>query len=629
MTTQHQKQSPRIVVTGHVDHGKSTVIGRLLHDTGSLPDGKAEEVQKLSSARGLDHIEWSYVLDAFKAERDQAITIDTTQITLKSGERRFTLIDAPGHREFLKNMLSGAAQAEAAILVIDASEGLGETTRTHAVLLDLLGLRDVTVVINKMDLMDYNQARFEELSAQILSFMTMLGVPVKHVVPAAARGGDMLVQRGENMDWYDGPSLMDIISDASLRDIDHAARPFRLPVQDVYRKDDQRILAGRIESGRVKVGDMVLASAQNEAAQVIAIENWPDESDCASAGQCTGLILDRKLFVERGSIICDPHHAPKLLHRFAMKLFWLDAAPLKEGARLTLRYGHDEAQVQLRSIDSIMDLSYPEAAADTIPSGKGRAVQRYELARVTLRSKKLLSLDSYASDPVMGRAVLCDDTGRIVAGGRVDVDQFPDERKSVGAPKSQNITRVAHLLTPEERQKQTGHKNGVFWFTGLSGAGKSTLAMLVERALFDAGMQTYVLDGDNIRYGLNADLGFSPEDRVENIRRVGEVASLMANAGSVVMTSFISPYRADRDRARACCKTQFHEIYIKADLQTCESRDPKGLYKKARAGEIREFTGIDAPYEAPVKPDLIVDTAAHDIDDSVRLILEYIQSHVR
>lgn len=617
-------QTPRIVVTGHVDHGKSTLIGRLLHDTGNLPDGKAEEVQKLSETRGLGHIEWSYVLDAFKAERDQAVTIDTTQISMKLEGKPYTLIDAPGHREFLKNMLSGASQAEAAILVLDAAEGLGETTRTHAVLLELLGMRDIIVAINKVDLIDYAQDRFEELSAEILAFLTAINLPVKHIVPVAARDGDGLATHSDKMQWYDGPCLVDIIKGFEPQKIDMSVLPARFPVQDVVRSGDERIFTGRLESGALKIGDEVMLSHQNETARIVNFENWPEPKDSAEAGQCIGFTLDRKLFIERGSMLCDPEQPPKLLRSFGFRVFWLSEQSLKEGQSWRFRVGTDEAMIRVSSIDRVIDL------AQSDNQDKADKVERFELAYVTLHSKRLLSLDSYSDNLITGRGVLVGDDGRIVGGGQIDVSAYPDRRDiQRDEPKSSNLTKVDHLLSAEERAERTGHKSGVFWFTGLSGAGKSTLAMRVEQALFDEGFQTYVLDGDNVRHGLNKDLGFAPEDRVENIRRVGEVASLIADSGSIVMTSFISPYRADRQRARECSKSAFHEIYIKADVETCEGRDPKGLYKKARAGEIKQFTGIDAPYEEPDAADLVVDTNAQSIEESVALILKYVKRHVR
>lgn len=618
--TPAQGQQLQIVVVGHVDHGKSTLIGRLLYDTGSLPDGKFEEVKAVSEKRGMP-MEWSFVLDAFQAERDQAITIDTTQIWFKTPTRPYVIIDAPGHREFLKNMISGAALAEAALLVVDAEEGVREQSRRHAYLLHLLGLRQIAVVVNKMDRVGHAAERFHAVKQEIVAYLDSIGLAPTAVVPVSARHGDNLAVPSDKMGWYDGPTVVGALDGFSPVAV-ASDRPLRIPVQDVYKFDDRRIIAGRVESGQISVGDTVVFSPSNRTAAVRSLEAWgPAEPPFqARAGQPVGITLDEQIFVERGDVISHVTAAPVLSTVFRATLFWLGRTPLAVGNRYRLKLATDEAWVTVEAIEHTID-------TQTLAEDGSESVERNDVAEVILRAAEMLSLDAYRVNPTTGRCVLVDGF-ETVAGGTVDLEGYPDQRRQA-APKAQNLTAVDHLLTAESRGRRNGHQGAVVWFTGLSGAGKSTLAMLVEQRLFALGMQVYVLDGDNVRRGLNNDLGFAPEDRVENIRRVGEAAALFADAGIIVITAFISPYRGDRDRAREAAGAEtFHEVYIKADLETCEQRDPKGLYRKARAGEIKQFTGISAPYEAPDTADLVVDTMAQDVETSVDQIVDYIRDRL-
>lgn len=616
------KELLRVVIVGHVDHGKSTLIGRLLYDTDSLPAGKYEELQEICKKRGTDALEWSFVLDAFQAERDQAVTIDTTQIWFSTDARDYVIIDAPGHREFLKNMISGAAQADAAILVVDATEGMQEQTRRHAYLLHLLGLRQIAVVINKMDAVGYSAEAFEKTSKEVVKYLQSIGVQATHILPISAREGDMIAHRQEAMAWHKGKTLTGLLDSFDVA-CPPVARPLRFPVQDVYRHGEKRIIVGRIETGILRKGDKLLFSPTDETAVVTSIESWPEnehEKVESHAGDSIGITLDQKIFVERGHIASLESAPPMLSNVFRANIFWLSKNPLKVGHSYTVRCGTYEAKVAVQSIDTIIDtedLGHSENPAE---------VPKNAVAEITLRAHNLLPVDPYSDNFRTGRVVIYD--GHDIAGGGViNMEGYADQRRSA-QPKAKNITKVEHLLDRSIRAEQKGHHGAVFWFTGLSGAGKSTLAMAVEKELFRKGRHTYVLDGDNVRYGLNADLGFSPEDRAENIRRVGEVAALMADAGLIVVTSFISPYREDRERARKARPESFHEIYVAADLKTCEERDPKGLYKKARAGDIKEFTGIDSPYEAPENPELVVNTKDNDIETCVRQVLRYIESHI-
>lgn len=624
MTKEQKNKTPnqplRVVIVGHVDHGKSTLIGRLLYDTDSLPEGKYEELQEICKRRGTDALEWSFVLDAFQAERDQAITIDTTQIWFSTAARDYVIIDAPGHREFLKNMVSGAAQADAAILVVDATEGVREQTKRHAYLLSLLGLQQIGVVINKMDMVDHDPEVFNKVSKDVTAYLKSIGVTPSHITPISARNGDMISNRGENMNWYEGKSLTEVFDSFEPKS-SPIAQPLRFPVQDVYRYGEKRILVGRVETGSLCKGDTILFSPTNETATVTSIESWPADpvKVKVQAGESVGITLDQPIFVERGHIGSHEQNPPMLSNVFRANIFWLSHKALKVGHSYKVRYGTNEAMVTVQSIDRVINTD------DLAQTEKAGEVGRNAVAEVTLRARNLLPLDPYADNRRLGRVVLYDGYD-IAGGGSVNMEGYPDQRRN--APKSENIYKVDHLMTADIRAQRQGHHGGVFWFTGLSGSGKSTLAMAVEKALFEKGYNTYVLDGDNVRHGLNSDLGFSPEDRTENIRRIGHVAALMADAGQIVVTAFISPYQADRDRARAATPEKFNEIYVSADLATCEARDPKGLYKKARDGEIKQFTGIDSPYEAPLNPEMVVNTQDNDVETCVGQIVRYIESQV-
>lgn len=617
---QSSGQKLGVVIVGHVDHGKSTLIGRLLYDTNSFMEGKYEELKKSCERRNVP-FEWSFLLDAFQAERDQAITIDTTQIWFKTARRPYVIIDAPGHREFLKNMISGAAFADAAILVVDAKEGIREQTRRHAYLLHLLGLQNIVVVVNKMDLVGYDAARFAEVSAEITAYLGGIGVSPRCIIPVAARHGENIAAPSAHMDWYKGKILLDTLDTLNPAPAP-VEQPLRFPVQDVYRYDEIRYIAGRIESGVVRKGDVLTFSPSNRTARVVSVEKWNAKGEVteAKAGESIGLTLDQPVFVARGDIASHGEKAPWLTNVFRAHIFWLGKNPLKPGNSYKIKLATSEATVTVQSIDRVTN-------TEDLSKSEKPEVAINEMAEVTFRSRETMALDPYLENRTLGRVVVVENYD-VVGGGTVSMEGLANQRGLLNRAQ-ENLYAVDHLLTPEARTLKNGHRGAVVWLTGLSGAGKSTLAMRVEHALYNKGFQTYVLDGDNVRRGLNADLGFSPEDRAENIRRVGEAAALMADAGLVCITAFISPYRADRERARQAAPGRFHEIYVKADVATCEGRDPKGLYKKARKGEIRDFTGISAPYEAPESCELVVDTQTHDIDACVEMIVDYVVKQAR
>ena len=612
----------RVAVVGHVDHGKSSLIGRLLHDTGALLDGKVEAIRAMCARRAMP-FEWAFVMDAFQDERDQAVTIDSSQTWFHTAKRGYIIIDAPGRKVFVKNMVTGAASAAAALLVVDAGEGVCEQSCRHGYLLDLLGIEQIIVVVNKMDVVDYDAARFAEVKRDILAFLDGLGIEAAVVIPVSAREGDNIVNSSSHMPWYDGPVVGEAVDGFTLPPVPLDA-PLRLPVQDVYKFDARRIVAGRIESGRLAVGDTLLFSPSNKTARVKTIEAWNVSSapQSAIAGQSVGITFDEQIVVKRGEIASHVEAAPVETDVFRANLFWLGKTPLEAGASYTLKLNTAELSVTVQSVERVIDPT-------NLATPAGGAIECHGVGEVILQSSRILALDEYRQLPHGGRFALID--GDVIAGGGiVNMEGYPDQRGQITV-RASNVTDVAHGVTGELRRARNKHKGGILWFTGLSGAGKSTIAVELERRLFADGHQVYLLDGDNLRGGLNANLGFSPEDRAENIRRVGEVAALFADAGFIVISAFISPYRADRARARDAAAErgtgEFHEIYIEASLEACESRDIKGLYRKARAGEIADFTGISAPYEPPIDPALTVGTDSESVESCVDVLLDYVERH--
>jgi bifunctional enzyme CysN/CysC len=604
----------RVVFVGHVDHGKSTLIGRILHDTGALPEGKVEEIKKASAAEGMG-FEFAFLLDALLEEQKQNVTIDTTEINFRTPRRQYAIIDAPGHKEFLKNMITGASRADAAILVISADEGVREQSRRHAYLLGMLGIKHVIVIVNKMDLVDYSEKRFREIEQEYRRFLRELGSDARTFIPASAKEGENVAQASMKMKWYCGATVLESLDllEPQHRDVD---LPLRFCVQDVYRFDGRRIIAGRIETGTLREGDQLVFSPANKSSVVATIERWNvQENGPAVAGDSIGITLSEQIFVERGYVASHENETPIEANRFHADVFWIMREPLRIGHLYGLRLATQDVKCEIVSIERVTDSSTLESKVD------GREqLERNEIGRLIIQTRGRLVIDNHDRIPNLGRFVIIDD-GQICGGGTVFGGVYTDRTVA----KSKNIFWTEGKITAGARAIRSGHRGAVIWLTGLSGAGKSTVAQALERDLFQRGMHTYVLDGDNIRHGLNSNLGFAPDDRVENIRRVSEVAKLMADAGTVVITAFISPYRMDRSRAREIAlesNAEFIEVFVDAPLEVCEARDPKNLYKKARAGQIREFTGIDAPYEAPEDPEIVVHTDRQSVEESVATILE-------
>lgn len=617
----HQRQQLKLVIVGHVDHGKSTLVGRLLHDTYSLPEGRMDAIRAGCEKRGMP-FEWSFLLDALQTERDQGITIDTTQIWLKTEKRDIVIIDAPGHKEFLRNMITGAAQADAALVLIDAKEGIREQSKRHGYLLHLLGVRQIAVLVNKMDMVGYSEKTFGRIEKDYRAYLAGLGVEPTCFIPVSAREGDCIVSASEQMPWYKGISVLEALDMFSPpRPSDD--QPLRLPVQDIYKFDERRILVGRIESGSLSVGDTLLFSPTNTSVKVASIETWPKKQPVTkvSAGQSVGITLEDQIFVERGHVASHAEEAPVLTNLFRARIFWLGHKPLEVEKRYKLKLATSEFMAEVKTIEHVIN-------SDTLEQVKSDRVERGNVAEVVFRTRGVVSVDDFNNNPRMGRFVIQQDYD-ITGGGIISLEGVFDQRAAKSTQvKSKNIFDVDFGVTQQQRALANGHLGGILWFTGLSGSGKSTLAKQLQKRLFDKGYQVMALDGDNVRKGLNRDLGFSPEDRSENIRRVGEVAALFAQSGTIIITSFISPYREDRRAVRAIAPDFFHNIYIKASLESCEKRDTKGLYRQAREGKLKEFTGISAPYEEPLTPDLVIDTDSMTLQESVDALVRYVEHHL-
>lgn len=612
----------KIVIVGHVDHGKSTFVGRLFHDTGSLPEGKLEQLQQVAQRRGVP-FEWANLMDALQSERDQNITIDTAQIWFRTPKRQYVIIDAPGHKEFLKNMITGAANAEAALLLIDAHEGVQENSRRHGYLLNLLGIRQIAVLVNKMDLVHYAESKFNQIEKEYRAWLKTVGVEPKTFIPMAAKHGDNIAVPSRNLPWWHGPTVLEALDEFKMAELPKN-QPLRLPIQDVYRFDERRIVAGRVEAGSIRVGDKVVFSPTNKTSTVKSIERWnATPAEQASAGESIGITLTEQIFVARGAIAALETAPPFELSSFKARLFWMGKQPFAKGKVYKLKLATQEVECHIESIDRVIDAS----TLETVSRKQNELfVGRHEVGELTLHTRRPIAFDVHANISPTGRFVIVD--GFDVAGGGIIAAGNYPQRTHDGTTKSNNIYWSHGKVTAQQRELRNGHLGCVLWLTGLSSAGKSTIATELERELFNLGRHVYVLDGDNIRHGLGADLGFAPKDRAENIRRVGEVAKLFADAGVICITAFISPYRADRDLVRKLIPSgRFIEVFVNAPLEVCEQRDPKGLYAKARAKEIKEFTGISAPYEQPIQPEIEIRTDQLTVAESVARILEYFQIH--
>ena len=607
----HIEEIPKIVIVGHVDHGKSSLIGRLMYELDQVPDGKYEELKKVSEKRGMD-FEFAFLLDALQAERDQGITIDTTQIFFKTKKRNYVFIDAPGHKEFIKNMITGAASADIAILIVDVDEGIKAQTKKHAYILKLLGIKKVITLFNKMDKINYDENKYLQVRKQLEEYLTKINIKALNNIPISAKIGDNISTKSKKISWYDGKPLVNVLDNYNCND-NQMENILRFPVQDIYKVSDKRIIVGRIESGKINLGDEILVMPSNEKVKIKSFEEWPKPKKEYNTGDCLGLTLSDEIFVDKGNIISHPNKPPKLMNTFEANLFWLNDKKMDLSKKYQLKINTGEYTVNIRKVNKIIDTESLESTNKKIPN-------KNDVSEVVIHSSQLIPMDDYNVLTKTARFCLLDEN-EIVAGGIASLQNYPDQKE---LNSSSNIKPINFDVTEVDRASRFNHRSGVIWMTGLSGSGKSTIAKEVERKLFSKDFNVFILDGDNLRMGLNRGLSFSPEDRTENIRRTAEVAKLFTDAGFIVIVSLISPYRSERKKARDIRPEYFREIYVKSSLEECIKRDVKGLYAKAIRSEIKDFTGISAPYEEPLSPDLTVDTEQEEIEESVLKLESFI-----
>ena len=585
----------RVVTCGSVDDGKSTLIGRLLHDTHHVFTDQARRLEADSRRHGTtgDAPDLALLLDGLQAEREQGITIDVAWRFITTARRRLVIADAPGHGQHLGNMATGASTADAAVVLVDARHGLTTQTRRHTAIVRLMGIRHVVLAVNKMDLVGFDPARFDAIAAAFRAAPASAGCLSITAIPLCARSGENVVDPGPSMPWYDGPTLLACLETLDV-DAATADAPFRMPVQLVGRTEDGgRTYSGTVASGRVAPGDAVLAAGGNLASTVGALWAAGHPASGAVAGQAVSLTLTEAVDLVRGDVLTAAAAPLVLADQFQAHLIWLHPRALVPGRAFLFQIGTALANGSVTRIRERIDV-------DTGAGLSARVLENGELGVVNATLHARTAMLPFAESRELGGFIMIDrDSNATVAAGTID---FPLARAA-------NLHRQALSVTQAARTERNGHPGRVLWFTGLSGAGKSTLANLVELRLFGLGMQTILLDGDNLRHGLNRDLGFTEADRVENVRRLAELGALLAGTGLVALVSAISPYRRDRDAARDLVEPgAFLEIFVDTPVEECRRRDVKGLYAKADAGGIPNFTGVSAPYEAPVSPDIHVQT---------------------
>ncbi len=603
----------RFITCGSVDDGKSTLIGRLLYESKLIFDDQLAALEADSRRVGTQGgaLDFALLVDGLAAEREQGITIDVAYRFFTTERRKFIVADTPGHEQYTRNMATGASTADVAVILIDARKGVLTQTRRHSFIVAMLGIRHVALAVNKMDLVGYDQAVFDRIAADYREFAAGLGLTEIEAIPISALRGDNVVEPGEAMPWYDGPPLLRYLEtvEASAAAAD---APFRLPVQLVTRPDlDFRGYAGLIAAGTVRQGDEVRVLPSGATATVQRIVTWDGDLLTAEAGQSVTLTLDREIDVSRGDLIVAAADPAGLADQFEAHLVWMHPEPLLPGRPYLMKLGSSTANCSVTHIKHGINVNTLERTPAT-------TLAVNDLAVANIATDRRLPFDPYRANRETGGFVLIDRLTNVTVGaGLIDF----------ALRRSDNIHWQALDVTKEARVAIKGHRPGVVWFTGISGAGKSTIANALERRLHELGCHTTTLDGDNVRHGLNRYLGFTDADRVENIRRVGEVAKLMADAGLLVLVSFISPFRAERDAARALVEPgEFMEVFVDTPLDVAEGRDRKGLYRKARAGNLPHFTGIDSPYEPPPSPEVRIDTTTSTVQESVEQIITQLRA---
>ena len=596
----HQHKSLlRFITCGSVDDGKSTLIGRLLYDSKMIFEDQMAALEADSRRVGTQGgaIDFALLVDGLAAEREQGITIDVAYRFFATDKRKFIVADTPGHEQYTRNMVTGASTADAAVILIDARKGVLTQTRRHSYLVSLLGIRHVVLAVNKMDLVGWDQTVFDQIVADYRAFADQIGLTTFTAIPISGLGGDNMASKSEASPWYAGPILMDWLEAVEVED-DLRGKPFRMPVQWVNRPNlDFRGFAGQIASGTVKPGDRVKVLPSGRESRVARIVTLPDDLDEAVAGQSVTLTLTDEVDVSRGDVLATADDPPAVAGQFEATLVWMDEEPLPPGRGYLMKIGTRTVGANVSEIKHRVNVNTLERLA-------AKRLELNEIGQVNLSLDQAIPFEPYADNRDLGGFILIDRiSNRTVGAGLL----------GFALRRADNIHWQHTDVTKQSRAALKQQRGRVVWLTGLSGAGKSTIANLVEKRLHALGRHTYLLDGDNVRHGLNKNLGFTEEDRVENIRRVAEVAKLMVDAGLIVLTAFISPFRAERRMAREIlAKGEFVEVFVDTPLAVAEQRDVKGLYKKARAGQLKNFTGIDSPYEAPEAAELHIDTTQLD-----------------
>jgi len=609
----------RFTTAGSVDDGKSTLIGRLLLDSKAILEDTLAAMERASKQRGDPYLDLALLTDGLRAEREQGITIDVAYRYFSTPRRKFIIADTPGHVQYTRNMVTGASTAELAIVLIDARKGVLTQSKRHGFLASLLQIPHILVAVNKMDLVDFDESTFQAIVEDYRGFASKLAVQDIAFIPISALLGDNVVNRGVNMPWYDGPSLLHHLEHVNVG----AGRnlvDFRFPVQMALRPhQDFRGFAGQIASGSITPGEEVVALPSGRTSRVRKISTYGGELAEASAGDSVVIVLEDELDVSRGDMLVRRHNLPQVASRFECILCWMNEEPLNPEGTYLLQ--HTTRQVRA----TISELNY-RIDVDTLHREPAQTLQLNEIGRVQLTTSQPLFFDPYQINRATGGFILIDPyTHNTVAAGMIrgQAQELDDiAPRTPERPKSSNVVWESTAIMRAAREERNGHQAAMLWFTGLSGSGKTTVARLLERRLFAVGAQTFYLDGDNVRHGLNGDLGFSAADRQENIRRVAEVARLAFDHGAIVICTFISPFERDRKFARSLLpEGRFIEIFTKCDIELCKRRDPKGLYAKALRGEIQEFTGISSPYEAPTAAELVIETDLVSAEDAVEQII--------
>ena len=602
----------RFITCGSVDDGKSTLIGRMLYEAHGIFEDQIAALESDSRKHGTqgEEIDFALLVDGLAAEREQGITIDVAYRYFSTDRRKFIVADTPGHEQFTRNMVTGASTADVAVILVDASQGVLSQTRRHSFITSLLGIKHVVVAINKMDLVEYDESRYQQIINDYQAFSHHLAFESVTFIPVSALLGDNIVERSANTSWYSGPTLLGYLETVDIQE-ESGSEPFRYWVQWVNRPNSEfRGYSGKAVAGPVRKGQKVRILPSGENAEIDEVILFDKSLDEALPNQSVTLTLDREIDISRGDVIV-PADAPcEVADQFEVSLVWMDEEPGFIGRSYWLLIG------TMRVNATITDINF-RYNINTFDKLQSKSMNLNDIGEVKISLDRPVPFQAYQECRQMGAFVLVDRyTQATVGAGMINYS----------LRRSQNVHRQKLDIDRAARAQLNGHNGSVFWFTGLSGSGKSTVANALEQALYKQGIRTYILDGDNVRHGLNKDLGFTDADRIENIRRVAEVAKLMVDAGIVVLTAFISPFRSERDMARAMFdEGDFKEIYMDVPLEVAESRDPKGLYKKARKGELPNFTGIDSAYEAPENSELRLRTSELSVDECVAEIIKLMQ----